>query len=262
MKLGANASITSVVLKLNPSSAWGSRTQNIQVLGRDQAATTYTNLVGATNYTFNPSAQNTVTIPVTATTADVQIRIASNTGAPGGQIAEFQVFGTPAPNPDLQVTALSWTGRRPRPARSRRSPSRGRSATTSTAASAADSVNVTVGGSLVGTASIPALAAGAQATFTQTIGTRPQGTYTVAATVDADNTVFEQNETRTTTFTAPTQLQVSQAPGPDLQITGVTSSPANPAVGSAVSFTVPVNNRGTTCQRRRASPASRWARPP
>ncbi|GLX96458.1 discoidin domain-containing protein [Herbidospora sp. NBRC 101105] len=241
VKLGSNAAVTSVVLKLNPSSAWGSRTQNIQVFGRDQAATTYTSLVGATAYTFNPAAQNTVTIPVTATTADVQLRITSNTGAPAGQIAEFQVFGTPAPNPDLQVTALSWSPTSPNETQA--ITVTGTVRNNGTSASPADSVNVTVGGSLVGTVSIPALAAGAQATFTQNVGARPQGTYAVAATVDADGTVFEQNEANNT-FTAPTQLTVAQAPGPDLQVTGVTSNPANPAVGQAVSFTVSVNNRG------------------
>ena len=37
VQLGANHSITAVNVKLNPDPAWGTRTQNIQVLGRDQA---------------------------------------------------------------------------------------------------------------------------------------------------------------------------------------------------------------------------------
>ena len=37
--LGANADISSVVVKLNPSTAWGARTQTIAVLGREQSAT-------------------------------------------------------------------------------------------------------------------------------------------------------------------------------------------------------------------------------
>ncbi|MBY8854624.1 discoidin domain-containing protein, partial [Saccharothrix sp. MB29] len=44
-QLGANADVSSVTVKLNPSSAWGARTQNIQVLGREQGATGFTNLV-------------------------------------------------------------------------------------------------------------------------------------------------------------------------------------------------------------------------
>lgn len=107
--LGANANITSIVLKLNPSSEWATRTQTIQVLGHDQNSTTFTNLVSAASYTFNPTTQNTVTIPVSATVSQVQLRFTANSGAPGGQVAEFQIFGTPAPNPDLTVTNLSWS---------------------------------------------------------------------------------------------------------------------------------------------------------
>ena len=101
--LGANHAITAVNVKLNPDPAWGTRTQNFQILGRDQASTTYTNLVSAANYQF-VQGNNVVNIPVTATTADVRLRFNSNTGAPSGQVAELEVCGTPAPNPDLVVT--------------------------------------------------------------------------------------------------------------------------------------------------------------
>ncbi|HUR08409.1 MAG TPA: discoidin domain-containing protein, partial [Nonomuraea sp.] len=39
VQLGANADLTSIVLKLNPDPAWATRTQTIQVLGREQSAT-------------------------------------------------------------------------------------------------------------------------------------------------------------------------------------------------------------------------------
>ncbi|GAA0398160.1 hypothetical protein Acor_34700 [Acrocarpospora corrugata] len=243
VKLGSNAVVSSVVLKLNPSGDWGSRTQNIQVLGREQSATGYSNLVSAANYTFNPAAANTVTINLSGTVADVQLKINSNTGAPGGQIAEFQVFGVPAPNPDLTVTNLTWT-----PASPNETSAITLSATvrnSGTAASVADSVSFYLSGALVGSAAIPALAVNATATVSANIGTRAMSSYEVSARADVDNTVFEQNETNNTLI-APTQLVVTQAPGPDLQITGITSSPPNPAVGSAVTFTVAVNNRGTT----------------
>ncbi|MEO3860498.1 discoidin domain-containing protein [Acrocarpospora sp. B8E8] len=244
VKLGSNAVVSSVVLKLNPGTEWGTRTQNIQVLGREQSATGYTNLVSAANYTFNPaSGGNSVTINLSATVADVQLRINSNTGAPGGQVAEFQVFGVPAPNPDLTVTALSWTP--PTPNETNAITLSATVRNSGTAASAADSVNFSLSGALVGTADIPALAVNATATVTANIGTRAMGSYEVSARVDADNTVFEQNETNNT-FVAPTPLVVTQAPGPDLQVTGITSNPPNPAVGSQVTFTVAVNNRGTT----------------
>ncbi len=107
VKLGANADVSSLVLKLNPDSSWGSRTQNIQVLGREQSASGFTGLVAAKDYTFNPASQNTVTVPVDARVADVQLRFTSNTGSSAGQIAEFQVIGVAAPNPDLEVTGLT-----------------------------------------------------------------------------------------------------------------------------------------------------------
>ncbi|MET7396536.1 discoidin domain-containing protein [Dactylosporangium sp. NPDC005572] len=243
LKLGANADITSVVVKLNPDSAWGARTQAMQVLGREQSATGYTSLVARTDYNFSPGNQNTITIPVTARTADVQLQIFSNTGAPGGQVAELQVFGTMAPNPDLQVTNLTWA-----PASPNETSAITLSATVQnigTAGSPATTVNVTLGGQLAGTANVGALAAGASTTVTVNAGQRPMGSYAAAATVDPANTVVEQNNDNNT-FTATTQLVVAQAPGPDLQVVGITSNPASPAAGAAVSFTVAVNNRGTT----------------
>ncbi|MEV6865405.1 CARDB domain-containing protein [Streptosporangium subroseum] len=243
VKLGANASVSSVVVKLNPDSSWGTRTQNIQVLGREQNATGYTNLASAANYTFNPATGNTATITFDATVADVQLKFTSNTGAPAGQVAEFQVIGVPAPNPDLTVSALTWT-----PASPIETNAITLSATVrniGTAASAADSVNLYIGGTLAGTVAIPGLPVNGTATVTHNIGTRGMGTYEVSARVDVDNTVFEQNEANNT-FTAPSSLVVAQAPGPDLQVLSVASNPPNPAVGAAVTFTVAVNNRGIT----------------
>src|SRR5690606_19043282 len=70
--LGANHEITSVVVKLNPDPAWGTRTQTFQILGREQSASTFTNLVSSATYTFTQGV-NVVTIPVSATTADVRL---------------------------------------------------------------------------------------------------------------------------------------------------------------------------------------------
>jgi hypothetical protein len=62
---GANAAITSIVLKLNPDPAWGTRTQTLSVLGRDQGSSSFTTITPSAGYTFNPASGNTVTIPVT-----------------------------------------------------------------------------------------------------------------------------------------------------------------------------------------------------
>jgi uncharacterized repeat protein (TIGR01451 family) len=240
--LGANHVITAVNVKLNPDPAWGTRTQNFQILGRDQASTTYTSLVAPANYQF-VQGTNVVAIPVSATTADVQLRFNSNTGAPSGQVAELEVCGTPAPNPDLIVSSTSWT-----PA----SPSEASAITLSatvqnvgSAAAGATTVNFSLDGAVVGSAPVGALNAGASTAVSFNAGTRPMGSYTVSSVVDPGNTIIEQNDGNNG-FTAPTQLVVAQAPGPDLQVTGITANPPNPTVGAAVTFTVAVNNRGTS----------------
>ncbi|TDV55018.1 CARDB domain-containing protein [Actinophytocola oryzae] len=244
VKLGANADVTSVVVKLNPDPVWGPRTQSFQVLGRDQGSTTYTQLVARADYSFNPSTnQNSVTVPVTGRTADVRLQFFANSGAPGGQVAELQVFGTPAPNPDLVVTGTTWSPASPTEASQITLSATVRNA--GSAAAPATTVNVNLGGAVVGNAAVGALAAGASATVTVNAGTRQAGSYTVSSTVDPTNTVIEQSDTNNT-YTAPSPLVVAQAPGPDLEVTGVTSNPPNPAVGSSVTFNVSVHNRGTS----------------
>jgi hypothetical protein len=244
VKLGANADLEQVVVKLNPDPIWGARTQNFEVLGRDQGASGFTSLKARADYRFDPATnQNSVTIPVSGRAADVRLQFFANSGAPGGQVAEFQVMGTPAPNPDLVVTGTTWT-----PANPTETSQIAVSATvrnSGSAAAGATTVNVSLGGTVVGNAAVGALAAGASTTVTVNAGTRPQGTYTVAATVDPAGTVVEQNDTNNT-FTSPTPLVIAQSPGPDLEVTGITSNPPNPAVGTAVSFTVAVHNRGTS----------------
>ncbi|WP_410790333.1 CARDB domain-containing protein [Kribbella sp. C-35] len=243
VKLGSNADVSSVVVKLNPDPAWGARTQSIEVLGREQSATTFTSAVARADYQFAPASQNTVTIPVTGRYADLRLQVFSNSGAPGGQVAELQVFGTAAPNPDLVVTTVDWS-----PANPSESTPITLSATVKnngSAAAPASSLNFLLNGSTAGTVNVGALAAGASTTVTANAGTRAQGNYTVAAVADPANAVVEQSDTNNT-LQASTQLAIAQAPGPDLQVTGITTNPANPAPGTQVSFTVAVNNRGTS----------------
>lgn len=240
--LGANASISSVVLKLNPDSSWGPRTQNIQVLGHDQYSTAFTNLVSAANYSFSPSSgSNTVTIPVTATVSAVQLKITSNSGASAGQIAEFQIMGVPAPNPDLTVTGITWS-----PASPVETNGFTVSATvknSGSAASAAAGVNFYLGSKQVGSAAAPALAAGASATVSASIAAQEAGTYNVTAKVDEANAIIEQNEANNA-YTASTQLTITQIASSDLA--GVTTwSPGTPVAGNAVAFTVNLKNQGT-----------------
>jgi hypothetical protein len=243
VKLGANADVTSVVVKLNPDPAWGARTQTFEVLGREQSGTTFGSLKALATYSFTPSAQNVVTIPVTGRVADVRLRFTANTGAPGAQVAELQVIGTPAPNPDLVVSTTTWT-----PSAPNETSAITLSATVRNAGSApagATTVDFSLGGVVVGSTPAGALNAGASTVVSLDIGTRPMGTYSVSSLVDPTNKVIEQDDNNNR-FTAATQLVVTQAPGPDLQVLGITTNPPNPAVGAQVTFTVAVNNRGTT----------------
>ncbi|MEU3520039.1 discoidin domain-containing protein [Streptomyces sp. NPDC006654] len=241
-KLGANADLSQVVIKLNPDPAWSTRTQNIQVLGRDQDATSFTSLVAAKDYTFNPASGNTVTIPVSGAAADIQLRFASNTGAPGGQVAEFQVIGTPAANPDLKVTGITNS-----PAAPVESDAVSLSATVtnsgSKAAKATD-LNFTLGGTKAATADVPALAAGASATVTASIGTRDAGSYPVGAEVDPSNKVIEQNEGNNT-FTRSDALVVKPVASSDLVAAPVAWTPSSASAGDTVAFTVALKNQGT-----------------
>ncbi|MFB9338841.1 discoidin domain-containing protein, partial [Actinoplanes octamycinicus] len=233
VKLGADANVTGVVVKLNPDPAWGPRSQSIQVLGRAGSATGFTELKARADYAFHPSTnQNTVTIPVSGTASDVRLQVFGNTGAPGGQVAELQVIGAWAPAPNVVVTSATWSPAAPDET----------SAITLSAgvrnsgalASTATTLDFKLNGAVVATANVPALAAGATATVTGNVSPRAQGSYTLAATVGSN------------TFTAIAPLVVGQAPGPDLQVTAISLNPANPAAGAAVSFTAAVQNRGTS----------------
>ncbi|MFE2353515.1 discoidin domain-containing protein [Streptomyces parvulus] len=243
VKLGANADVDAVVLKLNPDTAWSRRTQNIQVLGREQAASGFTTLAAAKDYVFDPaSGGNSVTVPVDGRVADVQLRFTSNTGSTAGQIAEFQVVGTPAPNPDLEVTKLTTS-----PASPVESDEITVSATVrngGAAASRAGKVALRLGGSKVATASVGALQAGAQSTVSASIGARDAGSYELSAVVDEAGEIIEQNETNNT-YTRPEPLVVKPVQSSDLVAATVTTSPSSPAAGDDVTFKVALRNQGT-----------------
>jgi hypothetical protein len=241
VSLGANAAITSVVVRLNPDPVWGPRTQTFEVLGRDQDATAFTSLVAARQYGFDPGSGNLVTIPVTATAADVRLRFTANTGAPAGQVAELQVVGEPAANPDLQVTGLTWT-----PASPSESDAVTLSATVRNAGdrqAGATSVRFYLGEVAVGTASLGVLAAGGSVAVRANVGARDAGTHTPRAVVDEDDRVVEKVETNNA-FTSPTALVVTAVPTSDLVASPVSWTPTNPRPG-VVSFSVAVRNQGT-----------------
>ncbi|MFI6133677.1 CARDB domain-containing protein [Micromonospora sp. NPDC051141] len=244
VKLGADADVTGIVVKLNPDPVWGARTQTIEVRGRAQGATTFTTLKAAAAYGFDPSGnRNSVTIPVTARVAEVQLRFTGNTGAPGAQVADLQVFGGWAPNPDLVVTAASWTPTAPSEATAVNLSATVRNSGTATAAGT--KVDFRLNGGVVASGVVGSLAAGAGATVSATAPAQAIGSYTLVVVVDPADTVAEQNNDNNS-FTASAPLVVGQAPGPDLQVVAITSNPPSPAVGATVTFSVSVRNRGTS----------------
>jgi chitodextrinase len=90
--LGATTSFARIVLKLPPSSAWGTRVQTLSVTGSTDGST-FSTIVGSTGYTFDPASGNTATITVSATSARyVRLTFTGNTGWSAGQISEYQIF--------------------------------------------------------------------------------------------------------------------------------------------------------------------------
>ncbi|MFC8491613.1 discoidin domain-containing protein [Streptomyces sp. NPDC057235] len=241
VRLGSNADLDRLVLKLDPATAWAARNQTVEVLGREQSAPGFTSLVAAKSYAFDPAGGNTVTVPVTVRVADVQLRFTANTGSSAGQLAEFQVIGVPAPNPDLEVTGLTTTPAAP--VESDRITVSATVRNSGPAAAPASAVALRLGGTKVATAQVGALAAGAQTTVSASIGAREAGSYELSAVADEANAVVEQNESNNT-LTSPTPLVVKPVTSPDVVTASVTTTPSSPSAGDAVSFRATVRNQG------------------
>jgi len=242
VKLGSNAALSSVVVKLNPDSSWGARQQTFSILGREQSSSTFTTVVGSATYSFNPSSGNTVTIPVSATVADLRLSFTANTGAPSGQVAELQTIGTAAPNPDLTITGTSASPAAPIETDAITLSATVRNA--GTVGSTASNVNFYLGTTKVGTATVGALAAGAQVTVSATIGARNAGSYQVVAKVDEADTIIESNEGNNS-YTSSSALVVGPVSSSDLVASVVSWSPGTPSAGQTVTFSVTLKNEGT-----------------
>ena len=138
-----------------------------------------------------------VTIPVTATAADVRLSFTANSGAPGGQVAELQVLGTLAPNPDLDGHQRDHVAGEP--ARDRRG--HHAQATVSnigTASAAASTVNFYLGTTKVGSANVPALPRARPPRSRPTWEPQTAGTYATSAVVDEAHAIVETRARPTT----------------------------------------------------------------
>lgn len=89
--LGSAVDVRRVAFKTN--GGWGGRTQTFEVLASSDG-TTFTSVVPAADYTFDPGTNNTVTInlPDTIRQRYIQVKVTGNTGWPAAQIAEFEVY--------------------------------------------------------------------------------------------------------------------------------------------------------------------------
>ncbi|MBY0162320.1 discoidin domain-containing protein [Cytobacillus firmus] len=240
LDLESNHHITSIVLKLNPSPEWSARTQTIQVLGHDQSTTTFNNLVSAQSYTFAPASGNFVTIPVNATVKRLQLNITSNSGAPAGQIAEIEVYGSAGENPDLTITDMSWT-----PSSPIENDDITLYATVKNIGSAeagATTVNFYLNDAKAGSSPVEPLAAGASTTVSLQAGAQAAASYALSAKVDEDDDIVELNDGNNS-YSHSSPLVIGSVESSDLVGT-IQWTPSTPMAGNAVAFTVNLKNQG------------------
>jgi len=90
--LGSAVTVSRVAVKTN--AGWGGRTQAIELLASADG-TNYTTVVPATDYVFDPGANNntaTIKLPASIQQRYLQIKVTANSGWPAAQIAELEVY--------------------------------------------------------------------------------------------------------------------------------------------------------------------------
>jgi parallel beta-helix repeat protein len=93
--LGSSYAVRRLVLKLPPSTAWGARTQTVAVLG-STGGSSYSTVVGAQAYRFDPATGNTATVSLPGGTdlRYLRLTVSANTGWPAGQFSEVEAYLT------------------------------------------------------------------------------------------------------------------------------------------------------------------------
>ncbi|MFF0083981.1 discoidin domain-containing protein [Streptomyces canus] len=93
--LGSAEPVRRLVLKLPPQSAWQARTQTVTVLGSTDGST-YSTVVGAQGYRFDPATGNTATVSLPSGTSlrYLRLSVSANTGWPAGQFSEVEAYST------------------------------------------------------------------------------------------------------------------------------------------------------------------------
>lgn len=91
-ELAEEATIHTIVIGLNPAAIWSKRTQEISFEVSNDG-TNYTEIVAKKNFDFDPKTGNQIVVEVDEVTAKyVRASISANTGAVGGQVAEFEIY--------------------------------------------------------------------------------------------------------------------------------------------------------------------------
>ncbi|MFC4591078.1 galactose-binding domain-containing protein, partial [Sphaerisporangium corydalis] len=227
--LGALVTVGRVVLKLPPSSSWGTRVQTLSVAAGGSVP--LPTIVGSMGYTFDPATGNAVTISFASTTARyLRLNFTGNTGWPAAQLGEFEVYGPsgggggdtqpPTAPGNLAVTA--------------------KTATSVTLTWTASTDNVAVTGYQVHRGDTIVNATGTTTTIT---GLTPATayTFTVTARDAAGNNSPASNAVSVTTDTAPnTNLALGKATSESGHVQAFGS--ANTVDGNANTYWESVNN--------------------
>ncbi|MBC8061706.1 MAG: discoidin domain-containing protein [Clostridiaceae bacterium] len=207
--LGSTQSVNKAVLKLNPATVWATRTQTFAILGSTDNIS-FTTITALATYTFNPSTSNTVTINFTNTnTRYVRLSFTTNSGSTGAQVAEFEVYGgTTTSQPDLSVTALTFTPANPTVGQTVTLTATVKNiGTATTPAGVTNVVGFNIGSTKVTGSTTSSIAAGGTATVTAN-WTSVGGTYTVSANADDTNVIAESSESNNS-FSSAIQLVIS-----------------------------------------------------
>lgn len=84
--------VHTVRLGLNPATIWGARKQTLSVSVSEDGKK-YQEIIPSKEYDFDPKTGNEVTLTFDEVKAQyVKLAITKNTGAKGGQIAEFEIY--------------------------------------------------------------------------------------------------------------------------------------------------------------------------
>lgn len=91
--LGSSQAVRRLVLKLPPQSAWQARTQTLSVQGGTDGST-YTTVLAAQDYRFDPATGNTVTVnlPPGPGLRHLRLHVTGNTGWPAAQFSEVEAY--------------------------------------------------------------------------------------------------------------------------------------------------------------------------